>query len=112
MNFILNIYNYINMSDNETNLEGNKQQTSVKCKKIGDYILGKFLLNKAKTIGRGGFGKVKIGIHIQTEQKVAIKILDKSKIKDDHDVERINREIKILKKIRHNNLVQLYDTIC
>jgi 5'-AMP-activated protein kinase catalytic alpha subunit len=27
-------------------------------------------------------------------------------------VERINREIKILKKVRHNNLVQLYDTIC
>jgi serine/threonine protein kinase len=40
---------------------------------------------------------------------VAIKILDKQKIKDQSDLERINREIKILKKLRHPHVVQLFD---
>lgn len=65
----------------------------------------------AKTIGQGTFGKVKIGIHLPTQQRVAIKILDKSKIKDETDVERITREIHILKTLRHSNIVQLYDTV-
>lgn len=65
----------------------------------------------AKTIGKGGFGKVKIGIHLPTQQKVAIKILNKDKIKDEMDAERISREIHILKLLRHTNIVQLYDTV-
>ena len=41
--------------------------------------------------------------------QVAIKILEKEKIKDHADLERINREITILKKVRHPNVVQLYE---
>ena len=33
-----------------------------------------------KTIGKGTFGKVKLGVHIPTNEKVAIKVLEKSKI--------------------------------
>jgi 5'-AMP-activated protein kinase, catalytic alpha subunit len=43
--------------------------------------------------------------------KVAIKILEKDKIHDQKDVERITREIKILKKVRHPNVIQLYEII-
>jgi len=35
--------------------------------------------------------------------------LEKEKIKDHADLERINREITILKKVRHYNVVQLYE---
>ncbi len=42
---------------------------------------------------------------------MAIKILEKSKIKDVGDIERISREIHILKLIRHPNIIQLYDII-
>lgn len=38
-----------------------------------------------------------------------MKILEKEKIKDKKDVERITREIKILKKVRHPNVIQLYE---
>jgi serine/threonine protein kinase len=38
-----------------------------------------------------------------------VKILEKEKIKDKKDVERITREIKILKKVRHPNVIQLYE---
>ena len=77
---------------------------TVKCKKIGNYIL-------TKTLGKGTFGKVQTGIHCLTQKKVAVKILDKDKIKVQTDVERIIREIKILKKMRHINVIQLFDTI-
>ena len=42
---------------------------------------------------------------------MAVKVLEKSKIKDKKDVERISREIKILKKVRHPNVIQLYEII-
>lgn len=41
--------------------------------KKGHYILG-------KTIGEGTFGKVKLGTHILTGEKVAVKILEKERI--------------------------------
>ncbi len=42
-----------------------------------------------KTIGKGTFGKVKLAIHENTNQEVAIKILNKQKIVDVQDVERV-----------------------
>ena len=41
--------------------------------------------------------------------QVAVKILEKDKIADVADVERVAREIHILKIIRHPQLVQLYE---
>ena len=52
-----------------------------------------------------------MGTHIQTEEKVAIKILEKDRICDVSDVERVSREIHILKLIRHPNIIQLYEVI-
>ena len=42
---------------------------------------------------------------------MAIKVLEKDKIIDVHDVERVAREIHILKIVRHPNVVQLYEII-
>ncbi|CAD8055379.1 unnamed protein product [Paramecium sonneborni] len=75
-----------------------------KNKSIGQYLFG-------KTLGEGTFGKVKLATHILTGEKVAIKILEKQKIADASDVERVTREIQILKQVRHPNLVQLYEII-
>jgi 5'-AMP-activated protein kinase catalytic alpha subunit len=50
-----------------------------------------------------------LGTHILTGEKVAIKILEKDKIKDQSDVERVTREIHILKIVRHPNVIQLYE---
>jgi len=46
-----------------------------------------------------------------TGEKVAVKILEKHKIVEDIDVDRVTREIKILKLARHPNIVQLYEII-
>lgn len=42
---------------------------------------------------------------------MAVKVLEKTKIKDKKDIERISREIKILKQTHHPNVVQLYEII-
>jgi 5'-AMP-activated protein kinase catalytic alpha subunit len=73
-----------------------------KLKNVGHYNIG-------KTIGQGTFGKVKLGFHTFTDEKVAVKILEKDRIKDVADVERVAREIHILKLIRHPNIIQLYE---
>lgn len=64
-----------------------------------------------KELGKGTFGEVKLGIHRITNEKVAIKVLEKDKIVDEADKERITREIHILKLIRHPNIIQLYEII-
>jgi len=46
-----------------------------------------------------------LGIHTLTGEKVAIKILEKDLITDVSDVERVSREIHILKIIRHPNII-------
>jgi 5'-AMP-activated protein kinase, catalytic alpha subunit len=51
---------------------------------IGNYVL-------TRNLGEGTFGKVKLGIHSQTGEKVAVKVLEKSKICDVADVERVTR---------------------
>lgn len=73
-------------------------------KSIGHYILG-------KTIGEGTFGKVKLGTHILTGERVAVKVLEKDRIVEVADVERVAREVHILKLIRHPHIVQLYEII-
>lgn len=73
-------------------------------KAIGHYVLG-------KTIGEGTFGKVKLGTHILTGMKVAIKVLEKHRIVQSSDVDRVAREIHILKSIHHPHVIQLYEII-
>ena len=46
-----------------------------------------------------------------TNEKVAIKILEKSRIIDVADFERVSREIHILKLMKHPNIIQLYEVI-
>ena len=64
-----------------------------------------------KTIGEGTFGKVKLAIHKLTQEKVAIKILEKKKINNEKDLERIKKEIKYLKMLNHPNIVKIYEII-
>jgi serine/threonine protein kinase len=53
---------------------------------------------------------VKLGIKKSTGEKVAIKILEKSKIKTKPDQARVERELNILKKINHINIIKIIQT--
>ena len=73
-------------------------KSSVKTIQVGDYLI-------KKTLGEGTFGKVKLGYYLVGKEKVAIKILEKSKIKEKDDLQRVTREINILQKFNHPNVI-------
>lgn len=52
-----------------------------------------------------------VGVHEITKHKVAIKILNKRKIKSLGMLDKIKREIKILKYFDHPHIIKLYEFI-
>ncbi|OAF67104.1 hypothetical protein A3Q56_04988 [Intoshia linei] len=68
--------------------------------RIGNFILG-------KTIGSGTFGKVKKAQHVYTDQIVAVKIVNRNTIKSLKAVEKLKREIQILKLFHHPHIINL-----
>lgn len=64
-----------------------------------------------KTLGIGSFGKVKVAEHILTGHKVAIKILNRKKIKAIDMEEKVRREIKILRLFMHPHIIRLYEVL-
>ncbi|XP_034966601.2 hormonally up-regulated neu tumor-associated kinase-like [Zootoca vivipara] len=74
-------------------------------KQVGNYLVGKM-------INKGSFAKVMEGFHIPTGEKVAIKVIDKKKAKQDSYVlKNMKREPRIHQMIKHPNIVQLYETL-
>ena len=58
---------------------------------MNQNILNEYAIKE--TIGKGTFSKVKLGINKSTGEKVAIKILEKKKIKNKTDQIRVEREL-------------------
>lgn len=57
-------------------------------------------------------GRVKLGIHKVSGEKVAIKIISKSHLASNASVERaVKREIAVMKLIHHPNIMSLLDVI-
>ena len=71
---------------------------------IADYLI-------KEQLGQGTFGRVYLGYHLLTGCPVAIKIIDKHKIKKNSDLILIKRELHILKNVKHNNIAQLYEIL-
>ncbi|KAG8225023.1 hypothetical protein J437_LFUL006034 [Ladona fulva] len=62
-----------------------------------------------ETIGRGGFAKVKLATHVLTDEKVAIKIMDKRKLGD--DLPRVLTELAAMKILDHQNICRLIQAL-
>ena len=69
------------------------------------YRVGNYLIKN--TLGSGTFGKVKLGIYIPTKEKVAIKIIEKSKMTEKDDLVRLEREFEMLAQFNHPNLIMV-----
>ncbi|XP_076319500.1 MAP/microtubule affinity-regulating kinase 3-like isoform X3 [Tachypleus tridentatus] len=63
-----------------------------------------------KTIGKGNFAKVKLAKHLPTGKEVAIKIIDKTQL-NPSSLQKLFREVKIMKLLDHPNIVKLYQVI-
>jgi len=73
-------------------------ETNSDNKSIGDYIIG-------KQIGEGAYAIVRDGINKKTSEKVAIKIYDAKRLKGGQKAKAVEREIKLLRKMKHKNIV-------
>ena len=74
------------------------------CVYVGSYRI-------EETLGKGSFGKVKLATHMRTGIKVAIKVLNKERIKKLDMSAKVKREIKILHSFNHPHIVRLYEVI-
>ncbi|KXG45308.1 uncharacterized protein PGRI_042210 [Penicillium griseofulvum] len=84
-----------------------------------DMVTGNKTINQyeiLEELGRGEHGKVKLGQHVATKQKVAIKIVQRystrrrlGKLGNPED--KVKKEVAILKKARHPNVVSLLEVI-
>lgn len=63
-----------------------------------------------KCIGRGAFGKVNLAVQKLTQTLVAVKSINKQYLNDESSRRKVMQEVYILKKIRHCNVVQFFET--
>ncbi|XVE58933.1 hypothetical protein DITRI_Ditri05aG0002900 [Diplodiscus trichospermus] len=64
-----------------------------------------------RLLGQGTFAKVYYARSIQSNQSVAIKVIDKEKVRRAGLINQIKREISVMRIARHPNIVQLYEVM-
>lgn len=60
-------------------------------------------------IGSGGMGNVYYGVHTETDQVAAVKVLPASMAREEGFVQRFSREIQALRKLNSRHIVELFD---
>lgn len=81
--------------------QNSKESTSSSCK-AKEYEL-------QKCIGQGAYAKVYKALHIPSNTKVAVKLYEKAKLTEKLRQKSIKREIKILSRLNHPNVVNFID---
>lgn len=71
---------------------------------IDNYLIG-------SQIGQGAYAIVRSAIVRATNKKIAIKTYEKVKLLDPHRKRCVKREIEILEKLNHPNIVKMYEVI-
>uniref|UniRef100_A0A8C5P785 Serine/threonine-protein kinase STK11 n=1 Tax=Leptobrachium leishanense TaxID=445787 RepID=A0A8C5P785_9ANUR len=77
-----------------------------RAKLVGKYLMGDLL-------GEGSYGKVKEMLDSDTLCRRAVKILKKKKLRRIPNGEaNVKKEIQLLRRLRHRNVIQLVDVLC
>ena len=84
-------------NDKINDIKYNEKEKEVK---IGNYII-------KKTLGKGTFAKVKLAIHLPKKNKVAIKIIEKRRLKEEDDIIRLKREFEMLTQFNNPNVISV-----
>lgn len=71
-------------------------------KKLNGYTLHSI-------IGSGQFGTVYKATYVANQDIYAVKVIPKAKLQDEDDQRRLQREIEVLKRLCHVNIVRLFD---
>ena len=84
-------------------MKSSKSPRAEKLLRVGLYDLD-------RTLGKGNFAIVKLGIHKLTKSKVAVKIVNKREL-DKENLNKIGREIEIMRRLSHKNIIKLYQVM-
>ncbi|XP_050068264.1 probable serine/threonine-protein kinase MARK-A [Anopheles maculipalpis] len=68
------------------------------------------LYDLEETLGSGHFAVVKLARHVFTGEKVAVKVIEKTKL-DDISRAHLFQEVRCMKLVQHPNVVRLYEVI-
>lgn len=77
--------------------------------KKGTVLMQRYELGRM--LGQGTFAKVYHGRNLRSGQSVAIKVIDKEKVLKVGMIDQIKREISVMRRVRHPNIVQLYEVM-
>ena len=99
---------YLNENDKST--DSTEQQYESKALLNTDKIIGNYFLTKK--ISKTSYTKIFLAKHILTREIVTIRIIKKQLFKNDLlSLTRFNKELKILKTIKHPNIIKLLEII-
>lgn len=85
--------------DELTDLEGGYESQESRLER---YVLG-------KQLGQGAYAVVRAATSKRDDKKYAIKIYDKAKLTDTNRQRSVRREVKLLQKMNHKNVVKIFE---
>jgi serine/threonine protein kinase len=97
-------YDQVVPTNGTTNQHLNRSHYKKSNNMLGPYVM-------LQTVGEGEFAKVKLAMHIETGEEAAIKLIRKENVDSSNRLAKIQREISVLRSVRHPNVVKLYDVI-
>eukprot|EP01132_Coremiostelium_polycephalum_P004248 gene4248-5317_t len=103
--------NKIQRSNTKETIRAHKTKDNHGYKMVNEYVIG-------KKLGRGTYGKVFLAYHQETNHLYAVKVFNKFRLKKKslgfgkgNAYEDVLKEIAIMKKMDHPNVVRLYEVI-
>ena len=93
---------YLLKDHEESRIWTSKLRVALEYKNFFDYY------EMMDDIGSGSYGTVKLGVYRKTKQKIAIKIIQKSKLKPE-ELDLVINEIDVLKFCKHPNVINFLD---
>jgi len=73
----------------------------------GSTFAGRFQI--IEELGRGGMGRVYKALDTEVNEKIALKLIKPEIAQDKETIQRFRNELKFARKIRHQNVCQMYD---
>lgn len=108
LNAMMHIYRYKNEVEEKHYKDSNGQLKKIFVQTDRAVLANRKILLK-DTIGKGSYSKVKGAFDIEKFQKVAVKVIDRSKAPKDFQEKFLPRELDVWTRVIHKNIIKMHD---